>query len=154
MDAVSSKLVCFRLAGQEYGIAIDSVKETLTPRPMTRVFLTPSWVLGIINLRGDIVPVLDLAELLGMPASGVGIDSRIVIVDHDAHRAGILVDELAELRNLDTTSMTPAPSTLSAEASELISGLATVDAGAALRILDLDSLFSCERVSSLRGTRE
>jgi len=151
--SAATKLVCFRLASQEYGLDIESVKETLTLRPLTRVFLTPSWVLGIINLRGDIVPVLDLAELLGMPASTIEPDSRIVIVDHDDHRAGIVVDELAELRIVQSDGIAPAPSTLSPEASELVSGLATVDGGAALRILDLDSLFACERVTALRRTR-
>ena len=150
----SRKLVCFRLALQEYALPIESVKETLTLRPLTRVFLTPTWVLGIINLRGDIVPVLDLAQLLGMPAVDVGDSSRIIILDHAGHSAGIVADELAELRDLDDDELLPTPSTLSSEAGEIISGLATVDDGSALRILDLDSLFTSERISSLARTRE
>ena len=68
-DASTTKLVCFFLNDQEYAARIGDVKETLTMRPISRVFLTPEWVAGIINLRGDIVAVIDLALMLGMRAS-------------------------------------------------------------------------------------
>ncbi|HUH04251.1 MAG TPA: chemotaxis protein CheW, partial [Kofleriaceae bacterium] len=61
----AAKLVCFFLAGQEYAAPITEVKETMLLRPITRVFLTPPWLAGIINLRGDVVAVIDLARLLG-----------------------------------------------------------------------------------------
>ena len=57
MPGELTKLVCFYLHGQEYAAAIGVIKETLAMRPITRVFLTPSWLAGIVNLRGDVVAV-------------------------------------------------------------------------------------------------
>jgi purine-binding chemotaxis protein CheW len=148
------RLVCFDLDGQEFGLIIDSVKETLTMRPLTSVYLTPRWVLGIINLRGDVVPLLDLAELLGMAATPVRDDSRIVIVDHGGLLAGVVVDALGELRRVDLAELAAPPSTLSEETREIISGVWTTEGGSALRVLDLDALFASDRIKALARNRE
>jgi purine-binding chemotaxis protein CheW len=149
-----ARLVCFRITGQEFGLIIDSVKETLVMRPLTPVYLTPRWVLGIMNLRGDVVPLLDLAQLLGMPPTSVSDDSRIVIVDHQGLSAGLVVDELTELRRVELAELAPPPSTLSEEAREIIGGVATTSGGTALRVLDLDALFASDRVRTLARTQE
>lgn len=100
MAAGSAKLVCFLLHGQEYAADIANVVETLPVRPVTRVFLTPAWLAGIMNLRGDVVAVLDLSRLLGMPPTVVTDESRILLTRHGGRRAGLLVDGLAELRDV------------------------------------------------------
>jgi len=141
-----TRLVCFDLHGQEYAARIDQVKETLTLRPITRVFLVPPWIAGIVNLRGDIVAVIDLALLLGMQPTRLDDDSRIVIAVHDGRRAGILVNRMAELRDADLTSLQPPPPTLPAEVAELFLGIATVDGGKPLRVLDLALLFDTDRL--------
>jgi len=144
------KLVCFRLHAQEYGAAITEVKETIPVRPITRVFLTPPWLAGIINLRGDVVAVLDLAQLLGLPASTVTDDSRIIIARVGGVVAGMLVDELAELRTVQSAALRPPPPTLSAEGSALLRGVVTLEDGAAVRVLDLPALFESERLRAFQ----
>ncbi len=144
------KLVCFRLHAQEYGADITEVKETIPVRPITRVFLTPPWLAGIINLRGDVVAVLDLAQLLGLPASTVTDDSRIIIARVDGVVGGLLVDQLAELRTVQTAAVQPPPPTLSAEGAALLRGVITIDGGAAVRVLDLPALFESERLRAFR----
>lgn len=141
------KLVCFWLHGQEYALDIADIKETMAVKPITRVFLTPPWLSGIINLRGDIVAVLDLAQLLGMPAVAVTGDSRIIICQRQGKVAGILVDELAELRMVPEAAIAPPPVTLASEGAQLLRGVATLEDGAPLRVLDLESLFAaaCSR---------
>jgi len=146
----ASKLVCFYLQDQEYAANITDVKETMLVRPITRVFLTPQWLAGIINLRGDVVAVIDLAQLLGLPATAITDNSRILIAWHEGKSAGIVVDRMAELRTLDLGSLQPPPPTLSAETSSLLLGLATVEGGAAVRILDLPSLFESERIRAFQ----
>ncbi len=140
-----TRLVCFYLHGQEYGAPIGQVKETLTLRPITRVFLVEPWIAGIINLRGDIVAVLDLALRLGMPMTEATDDSRILIAKLGDRRAGILVDRVAALRDADLDALQPPPPTLSQDAQEMLMGIATVDDGAPLRVIDLSTLF--ERTS-------
>ncbi len=142
----ATKLVCFFLRGQEYAANIEHVKETMLVRPITRVFLTPPWLSGIINLRGDIVAVLDLAQLLGLPATNVTDESRILIAQQEGKSAGLLVDRMAELRTLDLGSLQPPPPTLPIETSALLLGLATIEDGAAVRVLDLPALFESDRL--------
>lgn len=149
-EASPTKLVCFYLNDQEYAARIGDVKETLTMRPISAVFLTPEWVAGIINLRGDVVAVLDLSLMLGMPPTKPGDDSRIVIARVGELRAGILVDRMAELRELDLSELQPPPPTLSGEAAALMLGIATVEDSKPLRVLDLSHIFESERLRDYR----
>lgn len=154
----AAKLVCFFLGGQEYAAPITEVKETMLLRPITRVFLTPPWLAGIINLRGDVVAVLDLARLLGQGPTTPTEDSRIVIARHEpsdgqnvtTRTAGVLVDRMGELRALSLATLQPPPSTLEAASAELLLGIATLSGGAAVRVLDLPALFESEPMRAFR----
>lgn len=150
--AGTAKLVCFFLHGQEYAADIGEVVETLAVRPITRVFLTPPWMSGIMNLRGDVVAVLDLARLLGMPPTLITDDSRIVLARHEGRRAGLLVDGLAELRILDLSAVEPPPATLAVEVASLLRGVVTVAGGEVVRLLDLPALFESDKLRSLGGS--
>jgi purine-binding chemotaxis protein CheW len=124
-------------------------------RPLSRVILTPAWLAGIINLRGDVVAVIALARLLGQAPTPLTDDSRIVITRHEpaegrTRTAGVLVDRMAELRTLPLDALQPPPTTLAADAAELLRGIATLAGGAALRILDLPALFESERLIAFR----
>ena len=130
-----SNLVCFELRGQRVGCPIAGVKETIVVRPITRVFLTPPWVSGIINLRGDVVAVLDLAAFLGLGRTVPQPETRIVIVRSGSKVAGLLVDRLD-----------PPPPTLAAELAGLLTGVATLPGGTPLAVLDLAKLFDSERL--------
>jgi purine-binding chemotaxis protein CheW len=149
-NASGSKLVCFFLGGQEYAARIEHMKETLTVRPISRVFLTPPWVAGVLNLRGDIVAVLDLAHMLGMAPTEITDDSRILIALYEGKRAGILVDRMGELRDVDPAGLQPPPPTLPADAAGLMLGVATVEQGAPLRVLDIAAVFESDRLREYR----
>ncbi len=146
--AARLRLVCFTLHDQEYGVAIEDVKETLAVRPITRMFLTPPWLAGIMNLRGDVVAVIDLARFLGMAPTSTGDDSRIVVVRRGTLIVGLLVDRMAEVRQLDAAAVVPAPPNLAADLAQVLRGIATID-GAAIRVVDVVSLFDSDRVRAL-----
>src|SRR3954464_14283309 len=95
------RLVCFELRGQELALPIGEVRETLPVQPVTRVFLTPACLAGVFSLRGEIVPAIDLGVLLGLPRTEIAEDSRIVVVEHAAGTAGIIVDRLRDLRTIE-----------------------------------------------------
>jgi purine-binding chemotaxis protein CheW len=145
------RVVCFRVHHQEYGADIGHVKETLTLRPITRVFLTPPWLAGIINLRGDVVAVMDLALLLGMTPTQPGADSRIVILRSQGRVAGVLVDCMAELRTLDPAALQAPPATVPAEVARFLAGIATVEDGKPLRVLAVDELVCADLVCGPRA---
>jgi purine-binding chemotaxis protein CheW len=144
------RLVCFELRGQELAFRIGDVRETLTLRPITHVFLTPPALAGIFSLRGDIVPVLDLAVLLGLAPTTPGDDSRIVVVERGGNVAGVVVDRLRELRTLDD-ALEPPPASLAPEVALLVHGIAATPTGT-VRVLDLDAILACDPVRSLAAS--
>lgn len=169
------KHVCFRMHGQEFALDIAAVRETMVVRPITRVFLAPPHFAGIINLRGDVVPVLDVAQLLGLPPIAMTHDTRIVLCQYRPGQvrgveggaaepsggvaqpagndsagatlsAGILVDELGELRMLDLARIEPPPPTLPRDTAALLGGVVMLDDHAPLQVLDIARLFTSDRV--------
>jgi purine-binding chemotaxis protein CheW len=139
-------LVSFDVRGQRLACPIAQVKETIVVRPITRVFLTPAWVAGIINLRGDIVCVLDLAVLLGLGPTLPQPETRIVIVQRGDKTAGVLVDRLAEARSVDLDGLEAPPATVDPDIAGLLVGVATLPDGAPLGVLDLGKLFESDRL--------
>ncbi len=145
MSGPASKYVCFWLRDQQLGAPIGDVKETIVLRPITRVFLTAPWIAGIINLRGDVVAVIDLAAFLGLGRTEAHADARIVIAAAGA-TAGLLVDRLAEVRVVDAGAIQPPPPTIDPHVAELLSGVTTLDGGAPLLLLDLPKLLGSPRL--------
>jgi purine-binding chemotaxis protein CheW len=141
------RLVCFELRGQELALPIAYVRETLPVPPITRVFLMPACVAGVFSLRGDIVPVIDLGVLLGLAATPVGADSKIVVVDHEAGVAGIVVDRLRDLRTIDG-ALDPPPANLVAEVAALLEGVVATPTGS-VRVLDARAVLTAEPLRSL-----
>ncbi|MEZ4294031.1 MAG: chemotaxis protein CheW [Polyangiaceae bacterium] len=142
------RLVCFRVRGQELGIAIEAVRETIRMRPITRVFLTPGWLLGIFSLRGEILPAVDLSPWLGTGRTMVGEESRLVVLRRGGGGVGVVADELAELRVLPREEIAAPPPTLSAEQAGVISGVAATETGT-VRILDAKALLGSARMLSI-----
>lgn len=144
------RLVCFELRGQELALPIADVRETLPVPPITRVFLVPACVAGVFSLRGDIVPVLDLGVLIGLPATAVGDDSKIVVVDHAAGVAGIVVDRLRDLRTVEAPLDAP-PANLAAEVAGLLLGVAATSTGS-VRVLDARAVLTAQPLRALART--
>lgn len=141
------RLVCFELRGQELAFPIEAVRETLPIHPITRVVLTPPALAGVFSLRGDIVPAIDLAVLLGLPRTEVGDDSRIVVVDAKAGTAGFVVDRLRDLRTLDQPLESP-PSNLDPEVAQLLLGIAATQTGT-VRVLDATAVITAQPLRAL-----
>ena len=146
--ATSDRHVCFRLSGQELALPIGDVKETIRPRPVTPVFHTPPFVLGLINLRGEVVSVLDVAQLLALPPTIVGPETRVLVVQHGP-KAGIVVDSLSEVRTLAEESVRPPPATLDRDVAALLRGVVSLEAGP-VSILDLERIFDAETLRPFR----
>jgi len=141
------RLVCFELRGQELALPIGDVRETLPVPPITRVFLVPPCLAGVFSLRGDIVPVIDLGLLLGLPATLAGDDSKIVVVDHAAGVVGIVVDRLRDLRTIDEP-LEPTPVSLASEVAKLLLGVIATPTGS-VRVLDARAVITVEPLRGL-----
>lgn len=160
MSGQAQELVCFGLDDQELGVAIEEVKETIELKPITRLFLVPEFVAGLINLRGDVVAVIDLARLLGLQPRMPSADSRIVILRSRAAGkpavAGLLVDRLTEVRAIDRAALRPPPATVSPDAASFMAGVSRTGEGAQARpllVLDLAKVLECEPLRAFRRQR-
>jgi len=158
-DQEHQKLVTFALGGQTFGAPIRAVKETLPPRPVTPAFLVPSLVAGFINLRGEVVAVLDLGELLGLAGETERrVDERAIIILRSPHArssekaaAGLLVDRLRGVVSVARADVRPPPPTLAAEPAAYLSGVVSHgDPPAPLLLLDPERVLATERLRPFR----
>lgn len=147
-DGESLRLVCFFLREQEIGVPIAAVRETIRMRPITHVFLTPPWLVGIFSLRGEIVPAIDLAPWLGMGPTTVTADSRLVVLAWEGKVLGVLADALSELRIVAPDAINAPPPTLSAEQLSVLRGVSSTQGGV-VRILDPAGLLGSDRLRAL-----
>jgi chemotaxis signal transduction protein len=144
------RLVCFELRAQELALPIADVRETLPVPPITRVFLVPSCLAGVFSLRGEIVPVIDLGVLLGLPPTAAGDESKIVVVDHAAGVAGLVVDRLRDLRTVEGALDAP-PASLPPDVAALLLGVVATPTGS-VRVLDVRAVLTAEPLRPLART--
>lgn len=133
--------VTFRLDEETYGINVMQVQEVLRVTEIAPVPGAPDYVLGIINLRGNVVTVIDTRERLGLEARERDESTRIVIIEADKLVVGILVDAVSEVVDLPTSEIESPPSVGNDESSKYIQGVATRD-GELLILVDLNKLLN------------
>lgn len=135
------QLVTFRLEDETYGINVMQVQEVLRVSEIAPVPGAPDYVLGIINLRGNVVTVIDTRSRFGLPSTEVSDASRIVIIESDKQVVGILVDSVAEVVELRTSQIDPAPNVGNEESSRYIQGVASLG-DRLLIVVDLNRLLT------------
>ena len=115
--------VTFRLEGETYGINVMQVQEVLRYTEIAPVPGAPAYVLGIINLRGNVVTVIDTRHRFGLPSADVTDQTRIVIIEAEGHVVGILVDAVAEVVYLRQSEIETAPNVGNEESAKFIQGV-------------------------------
>ncbi len=143
-----SQLVTFRLKDETYGINVMQVQEVLRVSEIAPVPGAPSYVLGIINLRGNVVTVIDTRSRFGLPTCDQDDSSRIVIIESDDQVVGILVDSVAEVVELRQSEIESAPNVGNDESSRYIQGVASRDDDL-LIVVDLNKLLTEEEWSDV-----
>lgn len=134
------QLVTFRLANEEYGLPITKVQEINRLVPVTKLPQTPSFMEGIINLRGRIIPVIDLRKRFGMAITAHDEDTRIIIVEIKGQIVGATVDAVREVVRLDTANIEPPPTNVAVD-SQYIDGVGKID-DRLIILLDLDKVLT------------
>ena len=135
------QLVTFRLQHETYGINVMHVQEVLRVSEIAPVPGAPEYILGIINLRGNVVTVVDTRSRFGLPTGDVTDTSRIVIIESDKQVVGILVDAVAEVVELTESQIDSAPNVGNEESSRYIQGIATMT-DTLLIVVDLHKLLT------------
>lgn len=101
------QLVIFQLNDQQYALPIQETQEIIRMSNITRVPNTKQYVEGIINLRGSIVPVINLNKRLNLPVTGYGEDTRIIVVEHGGQKVGMIVDVVLEVGRFTEDEIEP-----------------------------------------------
>lgn len=133
--------VTYRLDEETYGINVMQVQEVLRYTEIAPVPGAPDYVLGIINLRGNVVTVIDTRARFGLPPTETTDNTRIVIIESDEQVVGILVDSVAEVVYLKTSEIDSAPNVGTEESAKFIQGVSNRD-GELLILVDLNKLLT------------
>lgn len=135
------QLVTFRLQEECYGINVMQVHEVLRVREIAPVPGAPSYVLGIVNLRGNVVTVIDTRAKFGLPSTDIDESSRIVIIESEKQVLGMLVDGVAEVVELRASQIDSTPGVGNEESSRYIQGVA-IQEDELLIVIDIKRLLS------------
>lgn len=119
--------VVFQLMGQVYGVDINAVYEIIRMESITKVPRSPHFVEGVINLRGRIIPVIDLAKRFGLGQNEQTQNSRIIIVEVSGQTIGVIVDSVQEVLRLPINSIEPPPPVVDGIEAAYIRGIAILE---------------------------
>ena len=147
------KYLTFALAGEEYGISILKIKEIIGMMPITTVPQTPEFVKGVINLRGKVIPVVDLRLRFGMEKIGYTERTCIVVVEISGGSGtvmiGIVVDSVSEVLNIKGAEIEETPTFGTKLETDYILGMAKVQGGVKI-LLDIDRVLSRDEVALIK----
>jgi purine-binding chemotaxis protein CheW len=147
------KYLTFSLAGEEYGIGILKIREIIGMLPITSVPETPHYVKGVINLRGKVIPVVDLRLRFGMPTMDYTERTCIIVVEMESPggklHIGTVVDAVSEVLNIKAEDIADTPSFGAKLNTDYILGMAKMGKGVKL-LLDIDRVLSSEELVQLR----
>ncbi len=144
------QLVTFRLGNEEYSVDILSVQEIIRHMDLTRVPKAPEFVDGVINLRGKVIPVLDLRKRFGLDACGKTNETRIIVVEINGKTVGFKVDEVSEVLRLPADTVEDAPEILTGVDSGYIKGVGKME-GRLIILLDVSKILTTSEKEGLGG---
>ena len=140
-EAIAERqLVIFCLSGEEYGVDIGAVREIIRLQNITKVPNAPSYVEGLTNLRGRVVPVVDLRKRFGLPAVRDVNNNRIVIIDIGGEDIGVIVDSVTEVLRVPSHCLEPPSSIVTSVDSKYLMGIAKLPSRLAI-LLELGKVF-------------
>ena len=146
----AGKYLTFFLAAEEYGVEILKVQEIIGMMPITRVPRTPQFVKGVINLRGKVIPIVDLREKFGMETVEGAAESCMIVVQVQGVQLGVLVDRVSEVSAFTDAEIAEPPSFGADVDTEYLLGIAK-GAGKVTLLLDIDRVLTAGEVVDLRA---
>lgn len=148
----AGKYLTFTLESEEYGIGILKVKEIIGMMPVTSVPRTPEFVKGVINLRGKVIPIVDLRLRFGMDSQAYNEKTCIIVVEIESESGivliGIVVDAVSEVLNIKAEDIEDAPTFGTRLDTDYILGMAKMEGGVKI-LLNIDKVLNRDEVAQL-----
>ncbi|WP_408955140.1 chemotaxis protein CheW [Natroniella sp. ANB-PHB2] len=150
--AVTKQMVIFELNQEEFGIDINNVKEIIRPEEIRPVPQSSEFIAGIINLRGEIITIVDLRKKFGLE-SEVDSDTRIIVVELAKAKVGFIVDTASEVLRVEGDEIAPPPKRIEGIQADLLQGVVKRDQRLII-LLDFLGLLSHEEVEEIQQVGE
>ncbi|MBU2701989.1 purine-binding chemotaxis protein CheW [Sporomusaceae bacterium BoRhaA] len=144
------QLVAFKLGREEYGISILQVQEIKRMTDITRVPYTPDYIRGVMNLRGSVLPVLDLKKRLGLESNEITDDTRIVIVKVDDLSVGLIVDAVSEVMTIAQENIENSQTVVTSVAANYLDGVGKLE-NRLLILLNLEAIIGINQETAKVG---
>ncbi len=142
------QLVVFSLGREEFAVEVTQVREIMRMEEITRMPKSPSFVEGIINLRGQIIAVIDLAKRLNLQSGEQTGETRIIVVESDEIKVGMIVDSVSEVLRISSEAIEVTPTLAAEVAVDYLQGVVKQD-NRLIILLDLTKVLSLEEISRL-----
>jgi purine-binding chemotaxis protein CheW len=139
--AASGEYLTFRLGEEEYGIDILRVQEIRSYEPPTRIANSPAFIKGVVNLRGVIVPIVDLRVKLGCASAEINTFTVVIVLNVKGRVVGAVVDSVSDVLELAAEHIKPAPEMSSAMDTQYLTGIGSI-AERMLILMDIEALMS------------
>lgn len=136
----SLQSILFKMGNEYYGLSIASVREIIKPLPITRFPKSPPFVEGVIDLRGRILPIVNLRKMFGLEPMPLTEESRFVDIQLEGLNVGIVVDAVSEVVRISAKQIEPAPAIIAGVEGKYLNGIARMDDRLIL-LIDLDETF-------------
>ncbi|MDH5297691.1 MAG: chemotaxis protein CheW [Desulfobulbaceae bacterium] len=147
-DTMKDKYLTFHLAGEDYGIDIAFVTEIIGIQRITEVPDMPAFVKGVINLRGKVIPVMDVRLRFNQPAREYDERTCIIVVDINSAAVGLVVDQVNEVADIPEEMVEPPPRTTKGASSRFLKGMGKVDDQVRI-LLNVDRLLYTEELTQM-----
>jgi purine-binding chemotaxis protein CheW len=155
-NSISTNL-SFILENEVFATDVENVLEILEVKPITRVPKSPDYIKGVINLRGSVLPVVDLKRIFGLPPVEINEDTCIIVlsvdIDGEQITLGALVDAVSEVLEIATDSIEPAPSIGNKYSADFLQGMWKKDEDF-IMLLNVNNVFAQEELSVIRESAE
>lgn len=152
-DTQKDKYLTFHLAGEDYGIEIRFVIEIIGIQSITDVPDMPSFIRGVINLRGKVIPVMDVRARFSIDARDYDDRTCIIVVNIDGTEVGLVVDEVSEVADIPETNVEPPPKTSKNNDNSYIQGMGKINNDVKI-LLDVQKLLFSAEMQELVATVE
>ncbi len=148
------KVVVFALGNEEYGVEVEKVRTIERMMPMTRVPKTPDFVKGVINLRGIVVPVIDLRERFGLQVGEYTDNTRIIIVKQESIEVGLIVDSANDVVDVDEDHIEEPPEIVGGIRAKYLRGIAKLEGDRLLVLMNLQEVLNKNELIQLEEMGE
>ena len=145
------QLISFAVGAEEYGLELLLVKEVIRMRQINWLPQAPPCMKGIINLRGDVIPIVDLRERFGLPSIDQTAMTRVIVVEAEGRPVGMVVDSASQVVRVPADQFEPPPPMMGAAAQRFITGVGKID-GKLITMVDAEKILSTEEMSKIAGS--